>query len=88
MALVVGNVRVSREQKPSSRETNACEAQADVPAVTPLAVEISKLLKLRDSSLSARLAWMQVVGLVNYHTVSCFRHSEIELLPRASSRDR
>jgi hypothetical protein len=23
---------------------------------------------------------MQAVGLVNYHTVSCFRHSEIELL--------
>ncbi len=52
----------------------------DIPAKTPLAEEISKDLKKRGFSFVGATiiyAFMQGVGIVNDHTVDCFRHSEV-----------
>ena len=52
----------------------------DVPAQTPLAVEISKALKARGFKFVGPVivyAWMQAVGIVNDHLTSCFRHEPI-----------
>jgi DNA-3-methyladenine glycosylase I len=53
----------------------------DVPAQTPLAVEVSKALKARGFKFVGPVivyAWMQATGLVNDHLTSCFRHSEVK----------
>jgi DNA-3-methyladenine glycosylase I len=50
----------------------------DVPASTPLAVRISKELKNRGFTFTGPTivyAFMQAMGLVDDHLVSCFRHS-------------
>jgi DNA-3-methyladenine glycosylase I len=52
----------------------------DVPAQTPLAVEVSKALKARGFKFVGPVivyAWMQAVGIVNDHLVTCFRHEPI-----------
>ena len=52
----------------------------DVPAQTPLAVEMSKALKARGFKFVGPVivyAWMQAVGLVNDHLTCCFRHEPI-----------
>jgi DNA-3-methyladenine glycosylase I len=56
-----------------------------VPAQTPLAVEISKALKARGFKFVGPVivyAWMQAVGLVNDHLTCCFRHGPIRELGR------
>ena len=56
-----------------------------VPAQTPLAVEISKALKARGYKFVGPVivyAWMQAVGLVNDHLTYCFRHGPIRELGR------
>jgi DNA-3-methyladenine glycosylase I len=56
-----------------------------VPAQTPLAVEISKALKARGYKFVGPVivyAWMQAVGLVNDHLTCCFRHGPIRELGR------
>ena len=51
----------------------------EVPAETPLSREISAALKKRGFKFVGPVivyAWMQAVGIVNDHTVDCFRHSD------------
>jgi DNA-3-methyladenine glycosylase I len=62
---------------------NAWMAQQDVPAVTPVAIEISQALKDKGFKFvgpTLVYAWMQRVGFVNDHTVACFRHAEVRRL--------
>ena len=47
-----------------------------IPASTPLSVEISKVLKKRGFKFVGPVivyAWMQAVGIVNDHSLECFR---------------
>jgi DNA-3-methyladenine glycosylase I len=56
------------------------KAISDVPAQTPLAVEMSKALKAKGFKFVGPVivyAWMQAVGLVNDHLTCCFRHEPI-----------
>jgi len=56
-----------------------------VPALTPLAEEISKALKARGFKFvgpTIAYAWMQAVGMVNDHVTTCFRHAEVKRLSR------
>ena len=60
---------------------NNWKTLAQVPAVTPLAEQISKDLKKRGFTFvgpTICYAYMQAVGLVNDHLVSCFRHAELK----------
>ncbi len=64
---------------------NARAGQGDVPAETPLSQAMSKALKARGFKFVGPVivyAWMQAVGLVNDHTVHCFRHAEVQKLAR------
>lgn len=64
---------------------NRFEAVGDVPAQTPLAVEISKALKARGFKFCGPVivyAWMQACGMVNDHLTCCFRHAEVEAMTR------
>ena len=61
---------------------NAWECLAQVPASTPLAEQLSRDLKRRGFSFvgpTICYAFMQAVGMVNDHTVECFRHAELAL---------
>ena len=52
-----------------------------VPAQTPLAVDIAKALKSRGYKYCGPVivyAFMQAVGIVNDHVVTCFRHAEVQ----------
>ena len=56
------------------------EGLADVPAETPLSREISAALKARGFRFVGPVivyAYMQAVGLVNDHLVSCHRHASV-----------
>ena len=56
------------------------ETLKDVPPVTPLAVQISKDLKKRGFRFvgpTIVYAYLQAVGVVNDHLVSCFRREEV-----------
>ncbi|WP_041373074.1 DNA-3-methyladenine glycosylase I [Phenylobacterium zucineum] len=56
-----------------------------VPAQTPLAVEVSKALKARGFKFVGPVivyAWMQATGLVNDHLTCCFRHEQVKGLAR------
>ena len=67
---------------------NAFESMADVPAQTPLAEELSKDLKRRGFRFVGPVivyAYMQSVGLVNDHLVSCFRHPALASEPTAKT---
>jgi DNA-3-methyladenine glycosylase I len=53
---------------------------ADIPAVTPDSVRISKELVRRGFQFfgpTGAYAFMQAVGMVNDHVVSCFRYPEL-----------
>jgi DNA-3-methyladenine glycosylase I len=57
----------------------------EVPAQTPLAVEVSKALKAKGFKFVGPVivyAWMQATGLVNDHLTGCFRHDEVKELAR------
>ena len=59
---------------------NRFKSITEVPAKTPLSDRISKdLLKKGFKFVGSTIiyAYMQAVGLVNDHTIDCFRHSEI-----------
>jgi len=65
------------EGKPINNHFNSI---AQVPAKTPLSDKISKdLLKKGFKFVGSTIiyAYMQAVGLVNDHTIDCFRHREI-----------
>ena len=56
-----------------------------VPAQTPLAVEVAKALKARGFKFCGPVivyAWMQAVGMVNDHLTCCFRHDAVKGLVR------
>lgn len=58
---------------------NAWPMMTDVPAETELSKEVSKALKKYGFSFvgpTIVYAFMQAVGMVNDHTVDCFRHAE------------
>lgn len=53
---------------------------AEIPAVTPEAEAMSKALRKRGFKFvgpTICYAMMQAVGMVNDHTISCFRHAEL-----------
>jgi len=59
---------------------NRWKRLADVPAVTPDSERLSKELGRRGFKFfgpTGAYAFMQAVGLVNDHVVSCFRHREL-----------
>jgi DNA-3-methyladenine glycosylase I len=60
---------------------NARKSMADVPARTPESDAMSKDLKRRGFRFVGSTicyAFMQAVGMVNDHTVDCYRHSEVK----------
>lgn len=59
---------------------NAWENVSQVPAQTPVAVEMSKALKAKGFKFTGPVivyAFMQAVGMVNDHVTPCFRHGEV-----------
>ncbi len=68
---------------------NRWRRQDQVPAETPLSQLISKDLKDRDFRFVGSTivyAYMQAVGLVNDHLVSCHRHDPVARLGGALAR--
>jgi DNA-3-methyladenine glycosylase I len=64
---------------------NAWTEPGQVPAQTPLAVEMAKALKAKGFKFTGPVivyAWMQAVGLVNDHLTCCFRHHAVKALAR------
>ena len=62
---------------------NRWESIGQVPAQTPLAVEVSKVLKAKGFKFVGPVivyAWMQAVGMVNDHLTGCFRHDHVKSL--------
>jgi DNA-3-methyladenine glycosylase I len=58
---------------------NAWDDTSQVPAHTPLAVEMAKELKAKGFKFCGPVivyAFMQATGMVNDHLVTCFRHEE------------
>jgi DNA-3-methyladenine glycosylase I len=59
---------------------NSFSEISQVPAQTPLAMEVSKALKAKGFKFVGPVivyAWMQAVGMVNDHMTCCFRHDSI-----------
>lgn len=66
---------------------NAWPTLADVPAATHASDTMSKALKARGFKFVGSTicyAFMQAVGMVNDHTVDCFRHRDIRALTEAA----
>ncbi len=62
---------------------NTWRTMSDVPATTPLSDQISKDMKQRGFTFVGSTiiyAHMQATGMVNDHTVDCFRHGECRAL--------
>jgi DNA-3-methyladenine glycosylase I len=62
---------------------NSFRGMGDVPAQTPLAVDMAKALKGKGYKFCGPVivyAFMQAVGMVNDHFVTCFRHEECKAL--------
>ena len=60
---------------------NEWESMAELPAQTDVSAQMSKDLKARGFNFvgpTICYAFMQAVGMVNDHTVDCFRHQEIK----------
>ena len=60
---------------------NHWESMAQVPAQTPLSVEVSKALKAEGFKFCGPTivyAAMQAMGLINDHLVSCHRHKAVQ----------
>ena len=59
---------------------NSWSGKADVPAQTPLSVEMSRLLRAQGFKFVGPVivyAWMQATGLVNDHVTQCFRYGQV-----------
>lgn len=59
---------------------NSFKGHGDIPAETPLSREVSKALKAKGFKFCGPTivyAFMQAVGMVNDHVVTCFRHAEL-----------
>lgn len=64
-------------------QQNALQSMADVPAETPVSKAMSKELKrlgFRFCGPTTCYAFMQAMGLVNDHLVTCPRHDEVAAL--------
>lgn len=64
---------------------NSWNKSSDVPASTPESVAMSKDLKKKGFKFigpTTCYAYMQAVGMVNDHIVSCFRYSEVKKLQK------
>jgi DNA-3-methyladenine glycosylase I len=64
---------------------NSWKGFGEVPAQTPLAVEVSKALKAKGYKFVGPVivyAWMQAVGVVNDHFTCCFRHDAVKGMAR------
>ncbi|MCO5189826.1 MAG: DNA-3-methyladenine glycosylase I [Anaerolineae bacterium] len=62
---------------------NEWKTMAELPAQTALSTAMSKALKKRGFSFvgpTIVYAFMQAVGMVNDHTVTCFRYAECQAL--------
>jgi DNA-3-methyladenine glycosylase I len=62
---------------------NQWTERSQVPAQTPLAVEVSKALKAKGFKYVGPVivyAWMQAVGMVNDHLTCCFRHEAVKAM--------
>jgi DNA-3-methyladenine glycosylase I len=62
---------------------NAYKHKEEVPAVTDLAIKMSKDLKERGFKFLGPTIWyahMQACGMVNDHMTDCFRYREVSLL--------
>lgn len=62
---------------------NAWTSTAQVPAQTPLAVEVARALKGKGFKFCGPVivyAFMQAVGMVNDHTKACFRYDPVTQL--------
>lgn len=60
---------------------NSWQSIKEIPAVTDISKQLSADLKKRGFNFvgpTIMYAHMQAVGLVNDHTVDCFRHAQIE----------
>ncbi len=65
------------------------QRHGDIPASTPLSETMSKELKRRGFRFVGSTicyAFMQAAGLVNDHTVDCFRYDEVRRLPGPQRR--
>lgn len=61
---------------------NHWKKMSDIPASTPLSETISKALKKRGFNFvgpTIIYAHMQATGMVNDHTIDCFRHKEVQV---------
>jgi DNA-3-methyladenine glycosylase I len=59
---------------------NRCKSGADIPAQTEQSQELAKRLKAHGFKFlgpTTCYAFMQAVGMVNDHLVTCFRHKEL-----------
>ena len=62
---------------------NSWSSIREVPAQTPMAVEMSQALKTRGFKFAGPVivyAFLQATGVVNDHVVDCFRHEEVKRL--------
>jgi DNA-3-methyladenine glycosylase I len=69
---------------------NAFGELKDYPSTSPESLAISKALKKRGFSFlgpTVCYAHMQATGMVNDHTISCYRRQEILGLPKKSGED-
>jgi DNA-3-methyladenine glycosylase I len=65
---------------------NAWSDVGQVPAQTPVAAEMARALKARGFKFCGPVivyAFMQAVGMVNDHVVTCFRHAPVSLMTRS-----
>lgn len=63
---------------------NQWQTRADVPAETEVSRQLSKDLRRRGFKFvgpTICYAMMQAIGMVNDHTVDCFRHTELRHTP-------
>ena len=61
---------------------NRLRDAGDVPAKTELSEALSSALKKRGFKFVGPVityAWMEALGLVNDHVVSCFRHDQVKV---------
>lgn len=66
---------------------NRWSDRTQVPAQTPLSVDISKALKAEGFKFVGPVivyAWMQATGMVNDHLTDCFRHAEVCRMAQAA----
>jgi DNA-3-methyladenine glycosylase I len=64
---------------------NAWESVSDLPASSAESIEMSKSLKKKGFKFvgpTICYAYMQAVGMVNDHIVTCFRHSAVKKLQK------